>query len=124
MAQGKKRTPAEQEAMIDEIVPFLQRGMSLNQACEYLGHNKKVVLSYTSGNEELHTKLHRARKHFIAEMHQAVFDGAKKDPKLALQVLERRDKKRWSPRQELTGSKGNKLFENMSEDELKKIVNL
>lgn len=99
--KGKQRNEEEALEFIQPIIPLLETGLSLSQACEYAGISRKIVTSYIDRWESVGTIVTTAKMKLLASSLNTLSEHAKNDPKIALEVAKRRDKKRWSDRQEI-----------------------
>lgn len=101
MAQGNKRTEQEAIEFIQPLLPLLESGMSMLQATQYAGLNRPIVLKYIDNWESVNTIINTAKMKLIANSSNTLSSAAKNDPKMALEVLKRRSKDRWSEKQEI-----------------------
>jgi hypothetical protein len=100
MSRGVKRTKEDIEAMVQILEPLLHRGVKLKTACYKAEIPYTTILDYMDKYEWVRTKINGAEALFETVMNNSVFESAKKDGRLALDVLSRIDKDRWSTRQE------------------------
>lgn len=101
MAKGKKRTEEEALAFIRPIIPLLEQGMSMLEACDYAALARPTVLGYINKFESVDTEIKTAKMKLIATSSSTLSKAVKDDPKMALEVLRRRSKDRWSDKTEV-----------------------
>lgn len=95
MAQGVKRTQNQALAYIKPMLPFLKNGLSLTTACSLAGVERKTVSRYSDEYEEVDSEIRAAKAELLAIAASTVAKAAKTDPKMALEVLKRRDSLNW-----------------------------
>lgn len=113
MAQGKPFTKEERASIIESIQPFLEIGLSRNKACEAIGLDPTTLSKWVQDDEVLSMKLKGYENTMnmlaIANINSALqieaeTEDARKET--SKWYLERRMKKEFSARTELTGEEG------------------
>ena len=110
MPRGKKRSEEEIEKFVQTLVPVLQRGTSLDNACKYTGIPRMTVYDYMEKYEWVRKKITTAMSYLdiVAETKVAdsIIEGNVGDAKWR---LERNQKDKYSLRHETTGKNGEPL---------------
>jgi hypothetical protein len=106
MARPTKRT----EALVNKLEYAFSIGATVKEACLYADISRETYYKWTEIDKELSDRLEDLRENPIFVARESVFNGMKKDPDLALKFLERKLKKEFSLRQELTGADGKEFI--------------
>ena len=114
--QGKGFTKEQKESIIQSLQPYLEMGFSRNKACEFIGLTPQTLSNWVQADESLLMKLtaweNVVNTTVMANLIDAInkeseTDDAKKET--SKWWAERRMKKEFSPRTELTGEEGETL---------------
>jgi len=110
MPRGKKREPEEIESWVRTIVPMLQRGSDLHNACLYAKIPYTTLLDYYKKDESVRNQIDSATSYLDMVAETVIADKIIKEKSdfNARWRLERTQKDKYSSRQDLT-SKGNEL---------------
>ncbi len=101
--RGKK---VKIEEYLTNLEPYLVEGCSLHEACLHSGIPYTTMVDYSKNDENVRNKIHALQNQPILDARKSVNREAKIDGNLALKFLERKLKKEFSPRSEITGEDG------------------
>lgn len=105
-----KRKTGRPTKMTPETIARLEEawlnGATDVQACFIAGIAEQTLNDYTTKHPEYLLRKHALKENIALNATHTVARHVKKDPHLALSVLERLKKETWSPRTELTGESG------------------
>ena len=96
------RTKLEAYDYISPILPLMQRGLTMKQACQYTGIPETTVRKYMRDYEIVKKAIDTALMMLIATASDTVAKAAKKDPNIALKVLEKRSRETYGDRIDIT----------------------
>jgi hypothetical protein len=102
-------------------------GASISEACMYANISRDTYYRWIANNKAVQERFEALLEKPILTARQSVVGALKTNPKLALKYLERKRKKEFSPRMEMTGEDGQPLmpqeikvtFQDFSSDEHK-----
>lgn len=99
--------------MTDQVIAKLEEAFAWDcsdvEACLWADIAPKTLYTYQEKNPKFTQRKHDLKEKPILLARKSVVSNLGKDPDLALKFLERRKKKEFSPRTELTGEDGNAL---------------
>lgn len=109
-AKDKKkrgRPSIDREEALEKLKPYFERGATFRQACIRSGINYNTAFEWLS-DESFSNKIKYYEDLFLFICEKTVAEEIikNKNAELALKVLERRDKQKYSTRQEVTGAGG------------------
>lgn len=96
------RTELEAFDFVKPILPLIQRGMSIKQACKYANKCDDSVKKYIEKYKSVQEAVNTAEMMLLAVSLDTVSKAAKKDPNVALKVLEKRDRDNWGTNIDVT----------------------
>ena len=108
MAQGVARTKEEKEKLVTKLKPYLQRGLTVPEACRETKIPTSTVYDIMKNDDDLRNEIEAAENYtaVVAEtlIHDAIMFEKKKPEKkrnlgLAMWYLERRKKNKYSLKQ-------------------------
>lgn len=73
--KGVARTPEEEEALVGEVIPYVQRGLSRSKACTYLGIDESVLSVLLKRRPDLTKKIERAELFVLAAAEANISDS-------------------------------------------------
>jgi ribosome-binding protein aMBF1 (putative translation factor) len=94
----------------------------IKACCAYADISIQSYERYIKANPSFVEKIEKAREIPYLKAVEKVMAGIERSPSFALKYLERRAKDEFATRNELTGANGSKLFEGMSDDELRDFI--
>lgn len=110
--KGAGRPPIDRDVVLEKIKPFLQRGASIRESCKRAKVAYDTVLDWKVKDPEFASKLEYWDSYFLFSCENVIATEIqdKKNAELALKILERRNKNKYSLRTELTGADGEDLY--------------
>lgn len=107
MAKNKGGRPTKKtKELTGKLEEAFKNDSTVSAACRYAGIDTATYYDWYNSDSEFSSAMDRAKDFFLEVARKSVLKAMPDDANLALKVLERRNKKRYSPRQELTGSEG------------------
>lgn len=97
-------------------------GANNEACCAYAKVSTSTFYSYITDHPEFSEQMEQKKNEPYLAALQSVVRSMQEDPKLALKFLERRHKDEFSLRREMTGADGAKLFEGMSDEEIRRFI--
>lgn len=97
-------------------------GANNEACCAYAKVSTSIFYAYITDHPDFSERLEQKRNDPYLTAIQTVVRAIKDDPKLALKYLERKHKDEYSLRREMTGADGAKLFEGMSDEEIRRFI--
>lgn len=123
----RKKSHAGRPFKIDDSVLNLLKqafalDASIEEACYYANISHQTFYNFKKNNAELFEELERLRERPVLVARRTVVKEVEKNPELALKYLERKRKKEFSLRTELTGKNGEKLESGWTPDHALKVL--
>lgn len=119
---GKQKKPKRESP---DVIAKLKEAFSYDspdvEACYYANISIDTLRRLREDSPELSIEFDRLRNQPTFHARRCVVNNSKKDPELALKYLERKRKKEFSPRHELTGEDGKDIFSSLTDVLTKKI---
>ena len=110
------------ERVLSDLKQAFSQDFSILQACHYAGIRTDTYYRWLKISDEFAKEMSMAQSVPFRTakkiLMKAIQDG---DKDMALKFLERREKKRWSLRSELTGADGKDLLKPLSDETKKKL---
>jgi len=124
----KKSSAGRPTIMTPSVVTKLEQAFSLDctvsEACFYAGISRETYYEFLRREPAFVDRFDSLRNKPVLKARQTVYT-ALKNPQYATWYLERKAKKEFSSRQELTGADGDKLIEpQLSEEEKTRLLSL
>ena len=100
------------DLIISDLKNAFTKDYTIERACRYAGINIDTYYDWRMKSEEFSSIMDRCQDHLVNAAQDIISNKIEedKDNDIAVWVLERRDKKRYSPRQEVTGENGTPLI--------------
>lgn len=112
-------------AIIDQLEEAFALGASDVEACFFAGISKSTLYDYQQKHPEFTDRKEALKEMPVLLARQTIVKAMKYDPELALKYVERKVKKEFSLRSELTGADGEALVPTtLTEAEQKKLLGL
>lgn len=121
-AGTKKKSALDDPVVQADFLTAAALGANNEACCAYAKVSSSAYYSYVTDHPEFAEKLDQKRHQPYLLAVETVVQAMKSDPKLALKYLERKHKDEFSIRREMTGADGAKLFEGMSDEELRRFI--
>ena len=112
MKEQKKigRPTKKSQKTIDKLIQCFKEDATVEQACLYSGISKETYYTWLKDDPSFLDEMSRAQEYIkVAAKRVLLYAIEKGDEKVALEVIKRREKKRYSERSEHTGADGKDL---------------
>jgi hypothetical protein len=96
--------------MVRRLEEAFSVGASISEACGYAGISRDTYYRWTKNNKGLLERFESLIESPVLRAKQSVVGSFEKNPEIALKYLERKRKKEFSPRMEMTGEDGQPLM--------------
>jgi hypothetical protein len=110
----------------DQVVKKLEEAAALDctieEMCFYAGISKPTYYQYLSDDPALLDRLEALRNEPVLAARTTIVEAVKKNPQTAAWYLERKRKKEFAERRELTGEDGKPLFDDQTKDKARQAV--
>ncbi len=110
VSENKEETRGRPTVMTPDVINKLEQAFSIDatvsEACTYAGIAKATYYEFVKGNPEYMDKFDALREKPVLLARQTVVNGIKDSFDNAMRYLERKKKKEFSSRQEVTGEDG------------------
>lgn len=121
---GRKQWDGKDEAV---VIPKLEAAFAIDctvgEACFYASISTSSYYRFIENNTQFRDRFNQLRNTPVIAARQTVVNALKEDPHLALKYLERKRKEEFSTRRNI-GIKEATDFDNLSDEELKKIATI
>ena len=99
------------DQIVSDLKNAFMRDFTMERACRYAGIHHSTYYDWCERSDEFKSMMDKAQDELFNVAHNIIADDIrmKKDKDLAKWYLERRDKKRFAQRQEITGEEGEGL---------------
>lgn len=100
------------DLVISDLKNAFTKDYTIERACRYAGINIDTYYDWRMKSEEFAAVMDRCQDHLVNAAQDIISNKIEedKDNEMAVWVLERRDKKRYSPRSEVTGPEGESIL--------------
>lgn len=97
------------ETTVNKLEEAFLLGCTDEEACYYADISKQTLYTYQDKHPEFVDRKARLKERPFFVARKSVIDSLSGDPELALKYLERKKKKEFSPRTEVTGEEGDPI---------------
>ena len=110
----------------DQVVKKLEEAAALDctieEMCFYAGISKPTYYQYLADDPALLDRLEALRNEPVLAARYTIVEAVKKSPQTAAWYLERKRKKEFAERKELTGEDGKPLFDDQTREKARQAV--
>jgi hypothetical protein len=107
-------TKLEDKDIRDRFLKAASFNMNIEATCAYAGITRQTYLNYIEKHPEFLDEIRIENHKPYQTALSTVLKAASKDPKIAMQYLERRYKAEFSTRQEVTGADGKNIIDGLA----------
>lgn len=119
------------DQIISDLKYILATSAPVERACRFAGINHDTYYAWIKKSDEFAAEMEKAQDSLYLKSYRAVHDAVESDnsekaAEMAIKFLERREKKLWSLRSELTGADGDPIefkqdLSKLTDEELKQL---